>query len=204
MTRAGAAMALAAALALAAAPAVAQVPAVGTRILWQDMAAALPGPTWTVTAAGPDGIAVAVTDAGSLRRMEITRGLFPTLAPDGAATAFDPARLAALAPLEPGRVTTFDAVEEGPAGIARWFVHVAVAERRMEETPAGRFPVLAVEHHRRGTAADGRPAETLEEWAIAPAIGLPVAIRAWRLADGRSILVHDRRALALRPGPIRP
>ncbi|WP_374449775.1 hypothetical protein [Stella sp.] len=193
-------MAAAAAALLAATAAAAEPPAVGTRILWQDAGAALPGPTWTVAAAGPEIVEVSETDAGTLRRLRIAAGLFPALAADGTATRFDPARLAALPPLEPGRVVTFDAIEDSPVGTARWFVHVAVAERRVEATPAGPHPVVAVEHHRRGTGPDGRPAETLTEWAIAPAVGLPVAIRVWRLADGRSTLIAHRRALAvLRP-----
>ncbi|BBK38662.1 hypothetical protein STAQ_37400 [Allostella sp. ATCC 35155] len=189
----------AAAALLAATAAAAEPPAVGTRILWQDMDAALPGPTWTVTAAGPDMVEVAETDAGTLRRIRIAAGLFPARTADGAATRFDRTRLAALPPLEPGRVVTFDAVEDGPAGSARWFVHVAVAERRIEATPAGAHPALAIEHHRRGTGPDGRPLETVTEWAVAPALGLPVAIRTWRLAEGRAILVGDRRALAVLP-----
>ena len=196
---AGPGIAAAAGALLAATVAAADPPTVGTRILWQDMGAALPGPTWTVTAAGPETVEVAETDAGTLRHLRIAAGLFPALAADGTATRFDPARLATLPPLEPGRVTTFDAVEDGPAGAARWFVHVAVADRRIEETPAGPHPAIVVEHHRRGTGPDGRPAETLTEWAIAPAVGLPVAIRAWRLADGRSTLIGDRRALAVLP-----
>lgn len=184
---------------LAATAAAAEPPVVGSRILWQDTDAALPGPTWTVTAAGPDMVEVAETDAGTLRRMRIAAGLFPALAADGTATRFDRTRLAALPPLEPGRIVTFDAVDEGPAGTARWFVHVAVAERRIEATPAGAHPVLAIEHHRRGTGPEGRPAETVTEWAIAPTLGLPVAIRNWRIADGRAILVSDRRALAVLP-----
>lgn len=192
-------IAAAAAVLLAASAAAASPPAVGTRIVWQDAAAALPGPTWTVVAAGPDLVDVTETDAGTVRRLRLVAGLFPTLAADGTVTRFDAARLAGLAPLEPGRVTTFDAVEHGPAGGARWFVHVAVANRRVEPTPAGPIPVLAIEHHRRGTGSDGQPAKTLTEWAWAPAIGLPVAIRAWQLADGRATLVDDRRALAVLP-----
>lgn len=194
-----AARAAAAAILVAATAAAAEPPAVGSRILWQNMYAALPGPTWTVTAAGPDQIDVAETDAGTLRRIRIAAGLFLALTADGTATRFDRTRLAALPPLEPGRVVTFDAVEDGPAGTARWFVHVAVTDRRTEATPAGAHPVLAIEHHRRGTGPDGRPAETVTEWAIAPALGLPIAMRGWRIAEGRAVLVHDHRALAVLP-----
>lgn len=166
---------------------------VGTEIVWTEAGTALPAGRWTVTAVVGETVEIDELASGIPRKLGIAHGIFP-LGPAGAAARFDRSRLAALPPLEPGRVVTFDAEE----GAARWFVHVAVTGRHAIEVPAGRFEVVVVEHHRRGTASDGSAAETLTEWSVAPAIGLPVAIRAWRLSAGRSEQTLDRRAAIVR------
>ena len=163
---------------------------VGTEIVWAEADAALPADRWTVTAVAGTTVEIDEMASGIPRKLEIAHGVFPA----GATARFDRSRLAALPPLEPGRVVTFDAEE----GAARWFVHVAVTGRHEIEVPAGRFDVVVVEHHRRGTASDGSAAETLTEWSVALAIGLPVAIRAWRLSDGRAEQTLARRAAMVR------
>ncbi|BBK44103.1 hypothetical protein STVA_41230 [Allostella vacuolata] len=183
-------------LALLAHPAAAQPiasPAIGTVVTWNA-----PGAVWTVTGSDAAGIEIAAAAPGGARNpLRIVGGLFPS-AEGGHDTRFDAARLATLPPLEPGRVVTFDAEETGPDGTARWFVHVAVTARQTVEVPAGRFDVVVIEHHRRGTAADGTAAESLTEWQVAPALGLPVAMRSWRLADGQQQPTLDLQAVEIR------
>jgi hypothetical protein len=152
-------------------------------------AAADTGPiveTWTVTGGDGRDLAVEVRgDDGTVRTMAIARGIFPVRDGERTETA-DTAQLDALRPFARGRVAMFPSEERGPEGVARWMVHVGIADRRMVETPAGVFDAIVVEHHRRGKDAAGRPIETLVEWSIATGLGLPVAMRAWAIADGRS------------------
>ncbi|MGE0724863.1 MAG: hypothetical protein AB7O45_10835 [Alphaproteobacteria bacterium] len=161
-------------------------PRPGTSVAFAATDAGAVVETWTVTGVDGRDITVEVRgDDGSTRTMTIARGLFP--ARDGARTeTFDGAALDRLRPLEQGRVAQFASEERGPEGIATWQVHVGVADRRMVETRAGEFDAIVIEHHRRGKDAAGRPIETLVEWSIATGIGLPVAMRAWAIANGKS------------------
>lgn len=172
-------------------------PPSGTTIVWAEPGDPRPVMTWTVTGSAGGVVEIVERDDGSERGVAIADGIFP-LRQGGGTARFDRARLEALRPLEPARVATFDAEETGPEGTARWFVHVAVTDRLAIEVPAGRFEVVVVEHHRRGTDADGAAAESVAEWSVAPAIGLPVAMRAWRIAGGRPELTADLRAAAIR------
>lgn len=142
--------------------------------------------TWTVT--GNDGRDVTVEvrgDDGKSRTLAIARGIFPARDGDRSETV-DMAALDGLRPFAKGRVAMFPTEERGPEGVAKWHVHVGIGDRRMVETPAGSFDAIIVEHHRRGTDAAGRKIETLVEWSVATGLGLPVAMRAWAIADGRS------------------
>ncbi len=168
----------------------------GTRIVWAEPGDPRPAMTWTVTGAGGGIVDISEETAGAERPVRIADGVFPIRRGDGAAR-FDRGRLAALRPLEPARIVTFDAEEADPHGIARWFVHVTVTDRHAIQVPAGRFEVVMIEHHRRGTGGNGVPAETIVEWSVAPAIGLPVMIRTWRIEDGRPELTGDLRAAAI-------
>ncbi|BBK33306.1 hypothetical protein EDC65_4069 [Stella humosa] len=179
------------ALATPAAASTLPIPRAGTTILWAD------GGTWTVTAADHAGMDVAATGPNGARdAIRIVDGVFPHRQ-DGQTTTYDAAQLAALRPLESGRVVNFLADETGPAGASRWLIHVAIAGRETIETPAGRFEVLLVENHRRSPEPYSTQRESLVEWSVAVALGLPVAMRAWSLVEGRAVMTLERKAVAI-------